>query len=126
MHHQRVQTRRSVVACSVATISALTLCSQTRAAEPADLARSTAPEAGSGVEEIVVTGTRVSVEGFSSPTPLTVIDAAQFAAAAPTSVGEVLVRLPGFRDFNSPEQRGRFAGGGQSSIDLRGLGGGRT
>lgn len=76
--------------------------------------------------EVVVTGSRVSVKGFSSPTPLTVVDASKFEAAAPSNVGEVLVRLPGFRDISSSEQRGRFAGGAQYSLDLRGLGGGRT
>lgn len=89
-------------------------------------AESTSRQGGDDFEEVVVTGTRVAVEGFSSPTPLTVIDAAKLEVAAPPNVGEVLVRLPGFRDLNSSEQRGRFTGGTQFSIDLRGLGAGRT
>jgi outer membrane receptor protein involved in Fe transport len=89
-------------------------------------ARTTTGEGGDDFEEVVVTGTRVAAEGFASPTPLTVIDAAKLEATAPPNVGEVLVRLPGFRDLNSSEQRGRFTGGTQFSIDLRGLGAGRT
>jgi len=75
---------------------------------------------------IIVTGSRVVSNGFASPTPVMVIDSTKLQVDAPTTIGEVLVRLPGFRDYNSPEQRGRFAGGAQFSIDLRGLGGERT
>ena len=78
------------------------------------------------VEDIVVTGSRVARSGFASPTPLTIIDSVKLQSSGQVSIGESLVRLPAFRDTDSPEQAGRFAGGGQGLLDLRGLGAVRT
>ena len=89
----------------------------------------TAPSASGAEEqagEIVVTGSRVARSGFASPTPMTILDSVKLQSSGQVSIGESLVRLPAFRDTDSPEQAGRFVGGGQSFLDLRGLGAVRT
>lgn len=75
---------------------------------------------------IIITGSRVRSSGFSAPSPVTVIGTEKIAQQAPSTIGEALVRLPSFRDTGSNEQRGRFTGGAQFGLDLRGLGPERT
>lgn len=48
------------------------------------------------MEEVTVTASRIPVDGFSAPTPVTVVDAEQMRAVAPVDVGQALAQLPQF------------------------------
>lgn len=88
-----------------------------------------AQEAGvaAGVEEVVVTASRVSRSGFTAPTPVTTIGQDQLNTRAPTTMGEVLSGIPSFRPSSSPQTSGVTSrNGGIISADLRGLGSDRT
>jgi iron complex outermembrane receptor protein len=79
------------------------------------------------VEDIVVTGSRASVNGFSAPSALSVIGADIIGRQSPTSIGEVLQLEPAFKATRSQNgNANNFASPGQSTADLRGLGGQRT
>jgi len=83
-----------------------------------------APPAG---EEIVVTGSRLTNAGFSAPTPVTVVGAAEIARQGATTVSEVLNQVPSFRAQNTPATTAIFASNiGAATADLRGLGANRT
>ena len=62
-----------------------------------------APAAVAGVEEIVVTGSRVIRDGTQAPTPLTVVTAEALRATAPVSIGDALADLPQFAGSVTPK-----------------------
>ncbi|MEZ5709289.1 MAG: TonB-dependent receptor [Blastomonas sp.] len=77
--------------------------------------------------EIVVTGSRASVSGFQAPTPVSVIDGDQLEQQVSTTVAEVLQLEPAFKAVRSAGGNlNNFSSPGQSTADLRGLGGQRT
>ena len=49
------------------------------------------------MEEVLVTSSRVQVEGFTAPTPTTVISEADIQSVAPVQVSETLQLIPSFR-----------------------------
>src|SRR5258708_36132384 len=49
-----------------------------------------------GVESVVVTGSRVISDAINSPTPLTVLDTAQLQATTPSNIADGLNKLPEF------------------------------
>lgn len=75
--------------------------------------------------EVVVTGSRVITNGFSAPTPLTVITAEQMQATAPTSISDALNQLPQLKSSYTPATTGfaatANAGNGGAYANLRGL-----
>jgi outer membrane receptor protein involved in Fe transport len=78
-------------------------------------------------EEIIVTGSRAAVNGFAAPSALSVIGSDIIARQSPTSIGEVLQLEPAFKATRSQNgNANNFASPGQSTADLRGLGGQRT
>jgi iron complex outermembrane recepter protein len=81
------------------------------------------------VAQIIVTGTRVKRDGYAAPTPLTVMDAATIAKAAPANIADYVNQLPQL----SPSATSRQGNGATSTgtaglnlLDLRGLGPNRT
>lgn len=97
----------------------------------------TAPEAkaqagvadqGGPVQEIVITGSRISRGGFEEPTPVTVIGANELAQKGVDNIADVLSAVPAFRQTSGTGQAQRLSlqGGGESLLDLRGLGPNRT
>lgn len=94
------------------------------AAHAADAA---ADEAATGVEEVVVTGSRLKVGGFTAPTPVTEVGADQFAQRAAASVFEVIRDIPSFRGTSGPSVNSTGAqNASKANLDLRGLGATRT
>jgi len=77
------------------------------------------------LDDVVVTASRVSREGFNAPTPTTVIGELQLEARGFTNITDAINETPVFRASNGPAtaQRGGGSSGG-SSLDLRGLNGG--
>lgn len=98
-------------------------------AAPEDaLAQEQAEERG-GLEEVVVTGTRIQREvGFTSPVPITAISNDELKSIAPgNTMAEALDKLPQFFQTVTAQRGGhpQFSGG-RSSLDMRGMGGQRT
>jgi iron complex outermembrane recepter protein len=80
------------------------------------------------VEEILVTGSRVGLDGSQAPTPVTVVSSEQLQQAAPGPIGEALNQLPVFRGSNRPSTGNVSATGPNSGsfLNLRNLGSQRT
>lgn len=79
-------------------------------------------------EAIVVTGSRIARQGFTAPTPLTVIGQDSIQAQGDTNIAEVLNELPAFRPSQTPENSFVTITGniGARTLDLRGLAPQRT
>ncbi|MEJ1966643.1 MAG: TonB-dependent receptor [Gammaproteobacteria bacterium] len=80
------------------------------------------------ISEVTVTGSRLQrAEGFESPTPLTVLSAAEMQKSGDTSVAAALNRVPSFRAQTTPATSIFGAGNaGANVMDLRFLGANRT
>lgn len=76
-------------------------------------------------EEIVVSASRISRDGFTSPTPTTVISQDFIQQRAITNLGDALNKVPAFRAAVSPNAGG-LGNTGAFLADLRGLGPTRT
>lgn len=80
-------------------------------------------------EEVVVTGTQVLRNGYSAPTPLTVLNPADIEANAPTNLSDYLDKLPALAGSTSPRSTGNSVSdgnGGVAALNLRQLGANRT
>ncbi len=90
---------------------------------PAGLAQQSAAST-SGVEELVVSGSRISRNsGFSTPTPVTTLGSEELERLNIVNLGAGLSQLPAFRASNTPTTNGwgSFNVGAQI-VNLRGLG----
>ena len=79
------------------------------------------------LEEVTVTGSRISRDGTATPTPVTVVSQERLQNLGATNIGQVLNTLPSFRASTTPQTSNispRAAGTIQA--DLRGLGPTRT
>lgn len=86
----------------------------------------TAP-AGSDVEEVIVTGSRIVANGFQQPTPVTVVGEEEIQRQMPVTIANYLNDLPSFGASNSARNPGiGVSGGGAESVNLRSLGANRT
>jgi len=117
----------SAMALSLGAMPAL---AQEADAGPAD----SAAQADSAAEAIVVTGSRLRVDGTKSPTPITVVSADELSAMGPSGLVEGVSQLPQFFGNQSVAAvqksgeggTGWFTRGGYGNLDLRGLGINRT
>ncbi|RYD23528.1 MAG: TonB-dependent receptor, partial [Lysobacteraceae bacterium] len=78
---------------------------------------------------MTVTGSRIVRDGYSAPTPVTVLGAADIAAQAPANISDFVNQLPSIAGSGtSGTSSGSLSNGaaGVNSISLRGLGAGRT
>lgn len=88
-----------------------------------------AQTAGEGVDvgEIVVTGSRIRRDTFSSPQPLSVVSAEAIRESGNTSIGDLLLEQPNINPAtNSQNSSGTLFLAGQTRADIRGLGPTRT
>lgn len=91
-------------------------------------------QAGSNAGEIVITGSRLRVDGTKSPTPVTIVGAEELSAMGPSGLVEGVSQLPQFFGNQSVAAvqksgeggTGWFTRGGYGNLDLRGLGINRT
>ncbi len=74
-----------------------------------------------------MTGSRIASDGFTAPTPVSVVGADRIEQRAATNIGDLLNELPSFRATQTPAAQGLNGGyvGGRV-LDLRGLGPVRT
>jgi len=77
--------------------------------------------------EIVVTGSRIARTGFTTPTPVAILQAERLEQLGVTNVGEALNMNPAFRAGTTPVTSGlTFGTVGSRLADLRSLGATRT
>jgi len=76
--------------------------------------------------DIVVTGSRVSRPGFTSPTPITTLSASELTKTSPSIMADALRTLPALTNTSGTQRNSGSTGGGQSFLNLRGLGATRT
>jgi outer membrane receptor protein involved in Fe transport len=110
---------------ALATAGATALCLMAGAA----VAQETAQADSSSVEAVSVTGTRVQRDGYSAPTPVTVVGAEQIEAQAPQNLADFVNKLPSFIGSETPNtSAGSLSNGlaGINALNLRSLGVNRT
>ncbi|WP_246039043.1 TonB-dependent receptor domain-containing protein [Peristeroidobacter soli] len=82
------------------------------------------------LDEVVVTGSRITRDGFEAPTPVAVTSAEDILRNAPHSIADLLNKQPVFANSvtNRFSSRGGVGGAaaGVSSLNLRGIGANRT
>ncbi|GAB3276511.1 TonB-dependent receptor plug domain-containing protein [Parahaliea aestuarii] len=81
------------------------------------------------VEEVIVTGSRLSRTGYDTPTPLTSLGSEELATQAPENIADLVNTLPSVAGSQTgTTNSGSLATGiaGISAINLRALGAGRT
>src|SRR5688500_9922510 len=80
-----------------------------------------------GVDEITVTGSRITRDGMSSPTPITAITAEDMQMMAPGQFIDSLDYLPPFFMNDAPDTAtSKSQSAGAANVNLRGLGANRT
>ncbi|HEY0940153.1 MAG TPA: TonB-dependent receptor [Steroidobacter sp.] len=79
-----------------------------------------------GLEEIVVSGSRIERAGFDQPTPTTVLGADEIQRSARLNLQQSLNDLPQMRNSVSPNQSIGNTSAGTAPIEFRGLGIDRT
>ena len=78
-------------------------------------------------EEIVVTGSRIRLDGMETPNPVTVVTPEQLNLTSPLTIVEGAAELPQCYASNTTANTGNFfTGSGAGSLNLRGLGQKRT
>lgn len=119
------------------TVAWLTTCSGLVLGGGAAWAQSTSTETAAaddsqsapGGEEIVVTGSRIKSDGFASPTPETVVSAADIASRAPTNIASIVNMLPQASSTQTPRVNTFAVNSGTAGanfLNLRGMGASRT
>src|SRR5437868_11866646 len=77
-----------------------------------------------GVEQVVVSSTRLQAAGFNAPTPTTVVSAQDIEAAAKPSVFETLTEMPALQGSSGVQYNTNATSNGLigiSGLNLRGL-----
>ncbi len=78
-------------------------------------------------EEIVITGSRVRLNGMETANPVTVVTPEQLRLTSPTTMVEGLAQLPQFYNSSTTTNTGGFfTSAGAGTLNLRGLGSKRT
>ncbi|UTP38303.1 TonB-dependent receptor [Phenylobacterium sp. LH3H17] len=79
------------------------------------------------IDELIVTASRVKQDGFSAPTPTTVLSPELIASSAETTIADVLNTMPAFQPSRTQTTNTLNAvSAGANFLDLRGLGPNRT
>ena len=97
------------------------------AALSAEAVTAAQPAEDTELDTLIVTGSRITTSGFTTPTPVTVLGAEAIQELNITNIGEGANQLPAFRATTTPTTNGwgSFNVGAQS-VNLRGLGTGRN
>mgnify|MGYP004707528953 CR=1 FL=1 len=84
---------------------------------------------GSAAEQVTVTGSHIVRNGFSSPTPVTVLGHEDIAAQVPANISDLVNQLPAVTQGSTSATSSGFLSSGLAginSVNLRGLGANRT
>src|SRR5690348_11486565 len=87
--------------------------------------------AAESAETVVVSSSRISIAGYTAPTPVSVVDSGQLQQAANMDIGQTLREMPMMGTAQSPQNgtngnAGNSGAVGISSVNLRNLGVTRT
>ncbi|MDX2142815.1 MAG: TonB-dependent receptor [Rhodospirillaceae bacterium] len=94
---------------------------------PVALAQDPSAEKADRIEEIVVTGSRIVRDSFSSALPVSVVTAASIRESGSTSIGDILLDQTIINPAtNNQNSSGTLFLAGQTRADIRGLGPTRT
>src|ERR1700761_4250236 len=90
-----------------------------------------AQDTSAGIEQVVVSASRIQIAGYQQPTPVSVVGAAQLLEAANADIGSTLREMPSMGNSTSPEKgtvgnAGNSGALGVSGINLRNLGASRN
>lgn len=102
-----------------------------RQAQPGTAAESSAP-AEDGVQQVVITGSRIVRRDYTATSPIVTVDAENFERSSTVGVEASLNQLPQFQpgatQFDAARniQSNAFGGVGAATVNLRGLGTNRT
>jgi outer membrane receptor protein involved in Fe transport len=90
-------------------------------------AQSPEPQQQAQPEEIVITGSRIRLDGMNTSNPVTVVTPTQLQLTSPTTLIEGMAELPQFYMSNTTTNTGGFfTTPGAGTLNLRGLQGKRT
>ena len=73
---------------------------------PAATAEAPADLSATGVEQVVVSASRISIAGYQAPTPVTVVGSEQSERDSKTSIGDVIRELPAVGNSSGAHQCG--------------------
>lgn len=82
--------------------------------------------AASAEREILVTGSRIPRSTFETPTPVTVVTAEDLLKSSPSTLAAALNNLPALVSNGGPNATSGQRTAGRNSLNLRGIGTGRT
>lgn len=94
-----------------------------------EAAASATPEADLNNGEVVITGSRIVRDGYSAPTPVSVISTEEISREAPASISDFVNTLPAVRgSTTAANSNGSLSNGqaGIATVNLRSLGSNRT
>lgn len=97
--------------------------------EPVVVADPAADEPAAGPQEVLVTGTQIVRNGYSAPSPLTVVGPSDIESSSPINLSDYLDRLPALAGSTGPQSLGNSVSdgnGGVAGLNLRSLGANRT
>jgi iron complex outermembrane receptor protein len=124
--------RRLYLGCSVAAMSSVSLLGIVPAnAQPVGDSSLSVEQNSASVEAVTVTGTRISIQGYQEPTPVTVVNTADLQSGAYLDLDSSLVQLPSV-GISATLSNGVGAAdlsqgdAGLSTVNLRNLGVQRT
>ncbi len=78
------------------------------------------------IEEVTITGSRISRTNFDTPTPVQLLDRDAIEGSGFNSVGDIMQRVPALGLGQGPANAGFGTDGGAVFLDLRGMGTDRT
>jgi outer membrane receptor protein involved in Fe transport len=119
----------AAVALAAGAAHAQTPAAATPATDTATTAAAPAEPAADDAATLVVTGTRIARDGFSAPTPVSVIGAAELRAEPQANIGDFVNTLPSVRGSQTSSNNSGSLSNGQAGIatvNLRALGSQRT
>ena len=94
---------------------------------PTGRANQTANNENDALEQIIVTGSRITRSGLATPTPTVIVGSEQIEASGAVNIGDLLRELPAIGPgINAESTAATFSGAGLNLIDLRSLGTERT
>lgn len=73
---------------------------------PSNTLAQAADNQAAATRELVVTGTRITRNGYDAPTPTTVLSSALLEAKAPATIIDALVTLPAFKNSSTASTAG--------------------
>lgn len=124
-----VAMRRAALIATTAMSVAWTTSAAAQTAQPRRADAEAADAADAVVKDIVVTGSRVKRDGYSAPTPETVLSADAISDAAPANLADFVNDLPALVGSSTPRTATTnlsSASAGSNFLNLRGLGANRT